>query len=298
MSTRGTKKAVGALTGLLILGACAGAEGGDELGIAAGFYPLEFLTQEIAGRNTTVANVTPSGAEPHDIELTSGQLRAMVEADLLVYLGGGFQPAVEEIAADLGDKAFDVAEVRPPLGESEQESEAAEDDARDPHLWLDPMIMSDIAEELAVRLGEIDPENATAYSDRADALANRLEALDEDFAAGLRRCERREFVTSHEAFGYLARRYDLTQIGVSGLDPEVEPSPQRVAEVADYVEEHDVTTIFFEELLPADIAQTIAKETGAKTAILNPLESEPDSGDYFDEMRANLRALRDALNCA
>ena len=295
-----TKPTAVLLAGLFILGSCNSAEGGGDLRVVTGFYPLEFLTQQIVGRRAVVDNVTPAGAEPHDIELTSGQLRTMAEADLLVYLGGGFQPAVEEIAADLGDKAFDVSKVRDLSTDFDDENEAAaerEEDAVDPHLWLDPTIMIDVAEELSDRLAAIDSENGSAYSEKADFLVDRLQALDEDFATGLRRCERTEIVTSHEAFGYLAERYGLEQIGVSGLDPEAEPSPQRIAEVADYVEEHDVTTIFFEELLPADIAETIANETGATAAMLNPLEGEPDSGDYFDEMRANLQALRRALGC-
>jgi zinc transport system substrate-binding protein len=236
------------------------------------------VAERVAGDDASVTNVTPPAAEPHDIELTSRQVIELSEADLIVYVGGGFQPSVEDVADDAAERALDVSEAGGP----------------DPHVWLDPIRLADIGVAIADRLEEIDP--GSGYRARAEELAEELEALDEAFQAGLEDCDRRELVTSHEAFGYLADRYELDQIGIAGIDSETEPSPQELADVADFVRENDVKVIFFEHLLPRDLAETIAAETGARTAALDPLESPPD-GDYISAMRANLDALRRALGC-
>jgi zinc transport system substrate-binding protein len=259
--------------------------------VVASFYPLAFVAERVAGDRARVEDLTPPGAEPHDFEPTSSQVIAISEADLLLYLGGGFQPAIEELAADAGDSALDVAEGQDVLPSHEDE------EAFDPHLWLDPARMIPIAEATADRLAAVDPDDAQEFRAGTSELADDLRALDRDFEAALSDCASRDIVTSHEAFGYLAARYGLEQIGIAGLDPEAEPSPQRLAEVADFVVQHDVTTIFFETLVSPEVAETIAEETGARTAQLDPIESPPENGDYFDAMRANLDSLREALRC-
>jgi zinc transport system substrate-binding protein len=260
--------------------------------VVASFYPLAYVAERIAGDRAEVMNLTPPGAEAHDIELTSSQVIELSEADLVLYLRGGFQPAVEDLAADVGDAAVDVSEGQETLPATEEE-----EGAFDPHIWLDPTRLARISELVFERLAEADPTNADAYRADNDALIEDLENLDRDFEEALANCASRDIVTSHEAFGYLAARYDLAQIGIAGLDPEAEPSPQRIAEVTDFVSRHDVTTIFFETLVSPEVAETIATETGASTAMLNPLESPPDRGDYLTSMRANLETLEDALGC-
>jgi zinc transport system substrate-binding protein len=277
-----------------LLGACGSsrAGGGGEPRVVASFYPLAYVAERIAGDRAEVMNLTPPGAEAHDIELTSSQVIELSEADLVLYLRGGFQPAVEDLAADVGDAAVDVSEGQETLPATEEE-----EGAFDPHIWLDPTRLARISELVFERLAEADPTNADAYRADNDALIEDLENLDRDFEEALANCASRDIVTSHEAFGYLAARYDLAQIGIAGLDPEAEPSPQRIAEVTDFVSRHDVTTIFFETLVSPEVAETIATETGASTAMLNPLESPPDRGDYLTSMRANLETLEDALGC-
>ena len=158
-------------------------------------------------------------------------------------------------------------------------------------------MMRSIVDRVTERLATIDPDHEEDYLDNAGALDAQLSALDREFSDGLESCRTRDIVTSHAAFGYLAARYDLNQISISGIDPEAEPSPGRLAEVARFVKENDVNTIFFEELVSPDVAETIASETGASTEMLSPLESQPESGDYIDAMKANLAALIEALEC-
>lgn len=284
--------------------------------IVAAFYPLRFVAGRVGGDAAAVTNLTKPGAEPHDLELSPAQVGQISDAELVFYLKG-FQPAVDEaIDQQAADRAFDAATVVPLLavtaddhghgeeaGQPEQtgqEEHAEVRGGKDPHLWLDPTRLATVADKLAERLAEADPDSATGYRDRAEALRADLVKLDQEYAAGLRTCQRRELITSHAAFGYLADRYDLEQIGLAGLSPEDEPAAQRLAEVAEQAREHKATTIFFETLVSPKVAQTIAREVGADTAVLDPLEGlQPGSTeDYLSVMRKNLTTLRAALGCA
>ncbi|WP_208815107.1 metal ABC transporter substrate-binding protein [Micromonospora echinofusca] len=292
-----------------------GATGDDpaRVDVVAAFYPLQFVAERVGGDAVRVTNLAKPGAEPHDLELNPAQVGQVSEAELIVYLAG-FQPAVDEaVKQNGGDRAFDVATVQPLLdaaagghdheGEAAGAAEHAEEDehgGKDPHVWLDPTRLATIGDRLAERLGRADPDRAAEYTARARTLRTELEKLDAEYTAGLKTCQRREIVVSHTAFGYLTERYRLEQIGLSGLTPEDEPAPQRLAEVAEEAREHQATTIFFETLVSPKVAETIAREVGAKTAVLDPIEGLPadGGGDYLSVMRDNLTILRTALSCS
>jgi zinc transport system substrate-binding protein len=303
---------------LLTLGATAacgddatGSPGGNggRLSVVAAFYPLQFLSERIGGPEVSVHNLTKPGAEPHELELGPLQVSQISEAGLVVYLKG-FQPAVDQaIEQQAKDRAFDAAAVQPLLdaaaGAHEQGDGASgtqheeSTGAKDPHVWLDPTRLATIGDKLAERLGAADPAHAADYIARATAVRSDLEALDAEYTRKLTTCQRREIITSHSAFNYLALRYRLQQVGITGISPEAEPSPQRLSAVATEARAHHATTIFFETLVSPKIADTIATEVGAKTAVLDPLEglSEP-GGDYLSVMRTNLTALGTALGCS
>ncbi|GAA1675240.1 zinc ABC transporter substrate-binding protein [Glycomyces endophyticus] len=307
------------------LAACGG-EGGsdaDGLSVVAAFYPLAYATEQVGGDDVAVTNLTPAGQEPHDLELAPSDIAAIEEADYVVYLKG-FIPeldaAVEEYASD---KALDVTTAVDTIGydatqvfeddhahEEEAEEEEGEEHAHDeelsgtdPHIWLDPVRYAQIGEAIADGLAGIDDANADAYATAADAFTADLTQLDAELTDALAGRTSDAIVTSHAAFGYLADRYGLTQVAISGLSPDQEPDTQRMAEVAHYVEDNAVTTVFFETLVSPDIAETLAAETGAQTAVLNPLEGltdeqSDDGDDYFTVMRENLAALQTALGAA
>lgn len=271
------------LTLLLAGGLTACGGDSDEPGathVVAGFYPLAFAAEEIRGVDVEVTNLTPAGAEPHDLELTPREVEEILGADLVLYVGEGFQPAVEE-AVESGDvAALDVLE-------------GLELRDGDPHVWLDPALFAQVVDRIAIELGD---------GTGSRLLATRLNDLDEAYEAGLADCERRELVTTHDAFGYLAARYGLEVIPITGLAPEAEPSPQDLEAVAELVEERGVTTVFTETLLSPELGQTVAREAGATTATLNPLEGLAEDEiaqgeDYFSVMQANLDALRKGLGC-
>lgn len=273
---------------IVLAGACGGDSPEDDTSrrsIVAAFYPLVFVAANVAGDAADVSSITPAGVEPHDLELTAAQVRRVSQADLLIYLGEGFQPEIERLVPEVSS-TLDVLTVAP-----------ASSPARDPHIWLDPVLMAAITDAVADALAQVDPRNAARYRENARELVTRIQDLDDDFQTGLSRCARREIVTTHEAFGYLADRFNLEQVGIAGIDPDQEPSARRLEEVASLVREKNVTTIFFERLLPEDLAETVAGETGTTTAVLDPLESPPPTGDYISAMRANLQALRTALDC-
>ncbi|WP_240720197.1 metal ABC transporter substrate-binding protein [Pseudarthrobacter sp. NamB4] len=303
----------------------AAATGGSSgLKVMASFYPLQYVTQQVGGNLVSVESLTPPGTEPHDLELSPASVAALESATAVVYLSG-FQPAVDEAIKQASPaRVLDVSEEATlPAGHSEEEhaaethtdgpateeahadetgdthGHAGEESAQDLHFWLDPERLAHTAHAVAEELGKADPANAAAYEANAETLSGKLTTLDEDFKKGLATCETRTIVVSHEAYGYLANKYDLKQAGISGLAPDTEPSPARLAEIGQVVKDEGVTTIFTETLVNPKVAETLAADLHVKTAVLDPLEGLTDeSSDYEKVMRANLEALRTALNCA
>ncbi|MFD1538666.1 metal ABC transporter substrate-binding protein [Nonomuraea guangzhouensis] len=279
----------------LLTAACSGSGAADTAkdgkpAVIAAFYPLQWLTEQVGGSDVNVSVLTAPGVEPHDLELGAHQVAQLEDAALTVYIKG-VQPAVDDAVAQ--DTSFDAATAVKTLPASEHEE--GHDIGYDPHLWLDPSRLATVATKLGERLAATDPAHAQGYRDRAVRTAGALGTLDQEYAKGLTTCATKTLVTSHQAFGYLADRYHLKQIGIT-LDPEAEPSPARIAEVAKLAKDEKATTIFTESLVSPKVAEVLAKEIGAKTAVLDPLESKPP-GDYLSAMRANLKTLQSALGC-
>ena len=281
------------------------------LNVVAAFYPLAYAAGQVGGDAVTVTNLTPAGAEPHDLELSPQQVAEIAEADLVLYIPG-FQPAVDEaVAQQAGDRALDVTQAIALLpaedhagedhaGEDHAGEDNADESAGDPHVWLNPLNMTTIGAEIAARLTAIDPASASGLETNQEAFGAAMTTLNEQWATGTADCTSRDLVVSHEAFGYLAAQYDFTQVGIAGLSPETEPSPARLAEVSTFVRDNGVTTIYYETLVDPRIAETIAAETGATTAVLDPLEGLPvdADGDYVTIMQANLSEVRTGQGCA
>jgi zinc transport system substrate-binding protein len=293
---------VAAASGLAACSAARPRLPGAAVRVVVALYPLQFVVEEVGGGAVSVKNLVAPGAEPHDLELSPRQVADVADADLVVYLGG-FQPAVDEaVGLEAADEALDVGEFVPllaapePGGPSVLAHDETAADGMDPHMWLDPNRMALVAGAVATRLSAIDPEHAAAYHASSAGLRQRLSALDSEYTAALRTCDRREIVVSHAAFRYLADRYQLSQVAIAGLQPEAEPTPQRLAEVATLARRFGATTVFFETLVSPAVAEAIATEVGARTAVLDPIEGPPD-GDYLSAMRTNLAELVTALAC-
>jgi zinc transport system substrate-binding protein len=280
------------------------AGGPRPLRIVAAFYPFQFIAQQVAGPLATVTSLTQPGAEPHDLELTPRQVASLSTADLVIY-EHSFQAAVDEAVVQSGTRdAFDTATVVPlqPLAPTAQEPGTPREpqNGLDPHVWLDPANVATIAQEVERRLSALDPTHAADFARNAADLTRRLDGLGTSYRTGLADCDRQTFITTHAAFGYLARRYGLNQIGVSGLTPDAEPSPARIAEVQRQARDNGVTTIFYETLISPAVARSIAGDLGLRTDVLDPIEGITDQSkgrDYLDVMGSNLTALEAANGC-
>jgi zinc transport system substrate-binding protein len=281
LSTLALLAAGAALTLLAGCGSGVAASSSQEHVVAA-FYPLAYAAEEIGGPRVHVENLTPPGAEPHDLEVSPSDVQQLRSADLVLLLGHDFQPQLEQGAGD-GEQVVRLLDTPGldllPTG--------------DPHVWLDPVRYAEIVERIGAALDR---------PHEADALVSRLNELDGEFRTGLADCDRHEIVTSHEAFAYLAGRYGLQQVAITGLSPEAEPAPKDLQRVIELVRRTGATTVFFETLVSPRLANTVAREAGAKTAVLNPIEGltpaeEQRGEDYFSVMRENLAALRQALGC-
>jgi zinc transport system substrate-binding protein len=273
----------------------------DRLSVVASFYPLAFVAERVGGDCVAVTNLTPPGVEPHDLELSPDAVEAIATADVVLYLGGGFQPAIEDALPDADGQLIDglgVVATDPAEGEESNEGLTV-----DPHVWLDPSRLAEIVTAAADGLEAAGVAASCGVPDAAEELRAELAELDEAFRTGLSDCGRDLLVTNHDAFGYLASAYGLRQEAIAGLEPDVEPSPRRLAELVDLVEREGVTTILTEELVSPDVARTLAAETGADTAVLYTIEGLSDEevaagDDYGSLMRKDLETLRVALGCS
>ena len=289
---------------VMSLGAACGAGGGGDgadgrLPVVAAFYPLYEAAQRVGGDRVQVSNLTPAGSEPHDLELNSGQVDRIEDAAVVLFLGRGFQPALEKAAARAKGTKVDVL-----AGLGNLRPGGSGDDALevDPHVWLDPLQQKAIVGQVAGALASADPANRATYEANAAAYIGELDELDAAFTEGLAQCQRRVLVTAHAAFGYLAGRYGLTQEAIAGLEPESEPSPQRLADLTAKVRSSGTTTVFYETLVSPKVAESLAREAGVGTAVLDPLEGLTEQDQkagrtYVSAMRENLAAIRGALGC-
>ncbi len=282
--------AIGAILFGTALTACGGSAQAEGTRVVASFYPYAFVAEQVGGPHVEVENLTSPGVEPHDVELKPKQVGAVQEADLVIHQQG-FQNAVDRAVEQAGRSEDDVLDV----------AELVSLSGRDPHTWLDPRTMIAVTQEVGARLSDADPTHAKEFAANARRLEAKIEQLDSDLAAGLKTCRTRTIVTSHAAFHYLAERYELSQVPIAGIEPSNEPSPAQLAEISSLVRHEGITTVFTEELVSSAVADTVAQETGAGTATLDPIEGlGEDTADetYLTLMRRNLDTIRTANGCS
>ncbi|CAM4270958.1 metal ABC transporter substrate-binding protein [Paenibacillus xylanexedens] len=312
----------------------------EKLNVQVSFYPMYEFTKNVAGDLADVHTLVPAGMEPHDWEPTPQDIASIEKADVLVYNGAGMESWIDQVTGSLSNASLIQVEASKDInllegGEHDhhhEDSEATEHDhdhehaneatteehdhdhgaeaeaghdhdhgGLDPHVWLSPALAVKEVRNIEAGLAQAAPEHAEQFKQNADAYVAQLESLDQDFKAAVTDSKRKDFITQHAAFGYLAKEYGLQQVPIAGLSPEQEPSAAQMASVIDFAKEHQVKIIFFETLVSSKVSETIASEVGAKTAVLNPIEGlteeEIAAGmDYIGVMRQNLEALKLALN--
>jgi zinc transport system substrate-binding protein len=269
--------------------------------VVAAFYPVAYAAQRVGGARVQVTNLTPAGAEPHDLELTPKQFDEILDADVVFDMGHRFQPAVEHAAQEREGPTVTLLD-RLPVNAGNKKVAEGDPSALDPHVWLDPVLMQDIVRQVESALTKADPKGRATYTRNADAFVQQLGALDRRYRSALADCSIHVIVTSHEAFGYLAKRYDLQQQGVAGISPDAEPDAKRIAQLTDLVKRDHIKVVFTETLVSPRIADTLAREAGVTTDVLDPLEGLTDSNiahgaNYLTVMRNNLDKLGRALDC-
>ncbi len=291
----------------------------NRLQIVASLYPLAYFAERIGGDRIDVSLLIEPGVEAHDFEPTTGDLKKIRSADLVIYSGAvfssaGFESWVGRALDSLGDdappaleaSAFESADLLAAPGpgihsDTPRASGSGESDL-DPHVWLDPTLAAVQVGRIEEALARTDPDSASDYRSRAEPLAEELSSLDHEFRSRLGSCRTDTFVTSHAAYEYIAAAYGLEQIAISGLYPAAEPGPGTFAEIAERMKDQGLRHVLAEPIINPRLAQALAAETAAEVLTLHPLENltpaEAESGEtYFSLMRSNLETLSTVLGC-
>lgn len=274
--------------------------------VTASFYTLAHFAEKVGKEAVVVHSVTPSGTESHDFEPTAQDINRIYSSRLFIYNGGGFDAWADRIRA-----AIEVEGV-PILNIAEALHLAAHTDPHEdhehghggfnPHFWLDPLMAIKEVEAIRDVLSKAYPAGAAAFHANAEAYIKELQGLHQRYETGLRDCDKKDVIVSHDAFSRLSERYSINFIPVVGISAEEEPSARRIREITRIVREKSIGYIFFETLVSPKIAETIARETGARTLVLDPIEGVitekgDTDADYIGLMDNNLQNLRTALSC-
>lgn len=272
----------------------------SRLQVTASFYPLYFFAKTIGGDVADVVNITPAGAEPHDYEPTARDIAQIEDSRLLILNGGKLEAWGDKVRQTLA--GTDTAVISVGDAFADQTVVESGETARDPHVWLDPSLAKKEADAIAQKMEALDPSHADYFAQNVSSLDQELDALDREYRSYFSTCQKKDIVTSHAAFGYLARAYGLNQIPIAGLSPDSEPSPKQLADISNMAKAKGVTTIFFESIASPKLSETVAREIGAETMVLDPIEGLADADqragkNYFTLMKQNLQNLIIALQC-
>ncbi|EOH95331.1 metal ABC transporter substrate-binding protein [Enterococcus pallens] len=278
----------------------------DKLQVMTTFYPMYEFTKEVVGDKGEVELLIPAGTEPHDYEPSAKDLAKIAESDVFVYNSPELETWVDNLTDTVDDKKTTVIEASKNIslmeGSEEEEGEEGHDHSHelDTHVWLDPVLAIKEVETIRDDLSKKYPDDKAAFEKNAEAYIKKLQDLDQQYQTAFADASNKTFVTQHAAFGYLAKQYGLTQEAIAGVSPDQEPSPARLSELKHYVDENQVSVIYFEENASSKVAETLSQETGVKLEVLNPLESLTDQQikdgeSYLTVMEKNLSALKESI---
>ena len=266
------------------------ASNNTNLKIFSSFYPIYDFVKKIGKDRADVSTIVPAGIEPHDFEPTAKQIIELQKADVIFINGAGFESWINKMGnATIVDLSKDLPVEN--LGSMP-----------DPHIWLDPILVKTYSKTILEKLISLDPQNTDYYTNNFNEFNNKLELLNLDISKNLTICDLKDFIAFHDAFGYFAKRYELTQHSISGSSPEADINPQRIADAIKLAEQLGVNIIFSEDNIEPRLSNTIANEVGGKVLILSTIEmiTQEDQAlnkDYFSKMYDNLDNLKIALRC-
>ncbi|GKX67885.1 metal ABC transporter substrate-binding protein [Inconstantimicrobium mannanitabidum] len=277
-----------------------------KLAVYSSFYAMYDFAKKIGGDKITITNLVPAGTEPHDWEPSTKDINNLEKADVLIYNGAGMEHWIKKVVGTLENKKLVTVEASQGINliegheEEEEKEKDAEESKYDPHVWMNPQNAKKEMENIKNALVKADESNKKYYEDNYNKYAKQIDELDKEFKDAISNIKNKDIIVAHQAFGYLCKQYGLNQVSIEGLSADSEPDPTRMKEIIKFAEEHKVKTIFFEELVSPKVSETIAKEVGAKTDMLNPLEGlsdkeQAEGKDYFTVMKRNLESLKAAL---
>ena len=268
----------------------------DKVLVTTSFYPLADFAQKIAGKKAEIVNLTPAGSEPHEYEPTPKDLSLVYKSNLFIYNGINLEGWADKVITELKDTNIKVVKA------SDGINTIGEGLRADPHVWLDPVLAQKMVVNIRDGFIAVDPDNTNDYMQNADRLIVKLISLDQKYQFPIFECKQKDIVSSHGAFAYLSKRYGFLNFSISGVNPDEEPSPQKLTELVDLIKEKGVKYILTETLVSPKFADTISKETGAKSITFNTVEGlTPDElskgDDYFSIQETNINNLKLALEC-
>lgn len=308
------------LTGILsatalVLVGC-GTSGSDESAVSEDgiqvittFYPMYDFAKNVVGDNGEVSVLLDAGQESHGYEPTPQDIAAIADADVFVYNSDEMETWVPSVLESIESSDVIVVEAAEDIAlfeleeaaEEEHSDEEGEDTHNvDPHVWLDPVYAQGEVAAILAGVLEADEANKESYEANAAAFNEKLAELDAAYQTAFETAENRTFVVQHAAFGYIARRYELTEVAVSDVSSDAEPNPAKLAELQQFMIDNQITTVYYSDSASSKTAQTLAEATGATLEVLSPLEGITDEDqeagkDYLSVMEENLTALKKVI---
>lgn len=257
--------------------------------VVASIYPLEQFTKMIGKDKVEVKTLVGPGLEPHDFDLKPQDTKELMESNVFVYNGLDMEHWADDVINSL--KSTDVKVVLA----SDGVNTIKEGDTVDPHVWLSLKEAEVEAKNILNALVEKDPSNKDYYEANYKELVKKFDNLYNEYKPKFEKLKNKDFITNHEAFGYLCREFGLTQKSVSGIFQEGEPTPQKLQELVNYCKKNNIKVIFSESTAEQKTSETLAKEVGAKVEKIYTLESEQDSKTYLEAIKYNLETIYNSL---
>lgn len=281
----------------------------EKLEIVTSFYPMYDFTKNVTKDKANVSMLIDGGVDSHDYEPSAKDMAKIQNADVFIYNSNEMETWVETVIANIdtskvkvieaseGIKLLDGSDEHDEHGDEEEHEGHDHSHVHDPHVWLNPLLAREEVYNISKGIAEIDQDNQEFYEKKAEQYSDELTELSDEYRLAFSNAKSKKFVTQHMAFSYLANEYGLEQIAISGLSPEQEPTPKELKGIQDLVKEEGINVIYTESSASEKIAKTISDATGAKLAVLNPMESvskkDRDAGeDYLSIMEKNLESLK------
>ncbi|WP_088808771.1 MULTISPECIES: metal ABC transporter solute-binding protein, Zn/Mn family [Listeria] len=304
---------------ILTLAACGSgtaSQDNDKVKVYTTVYPLSYLAEQIGGDNVEVTSVYPAGSDAHSFEPTQKDMMKIADSDLLFYVGLNLESFVDKAKSSLKDenvKFVPLAEKLdlpkdPDAGKHEEEEEDHEGEEEheehgdyNPHVWLYPVYMEEMAATVKDQLIKEMPEKKATFEENYEKTVSKLKTLDESYKDMAATAKHKDFVTAHAAYTYWETAYGLHQIPIAGVSTSDEPSQKKLQSIVSTIEKENIPYIMLEQNTNSKIAEVIQQETDTKALKLHNLETLMPSDvkakrDYISIMNDNLDALKEALN--